>query len=90
MNDDDSVVIEFPRRGFIHPNLATYWRRFGRGSFEKDYEDEILRIHHLACMFPTIDYGALTDVVQGKRTLTVLDDDDHFGVRISVRIDEEE
>ena len=89
MKDDDSLCIEFPRRGFIHPNLATMWGGFGRGSWDKDYEQTILKTHHLAVMFPTVDYSALMDIVEGHRTITGVDDDDHFGVRISARDEEE-
>ena len=96
MPKDEGLSINFGRHGFIHPNYATYWESIGRGHWTRDYEDKIAKLHHLAILFPCVDYIMLLDVVEGRRLLKVEADDDtddedaFYGIRISSVIDEEE
>jgi len=95
MPKDEGLSIHFGRHGFVHPNYATYWSGVGIGQWTKEYQDKIAKTHHLALMFPCVDYSMLLDVVEGRRLLRVDADDDSdedafYGIRISSVISEEE
>ena len=96
MPKNEGLRIHFGRHGFVHPNYATHWEGVSIGQWSKEYQNKIAKIHHLAIMFPCVDYAMLQDVVEGRRLLKVeaddnSDDEDAFyGIRISSVISEEE
>ena len=98
--NEEGLSISFPRHGFIHPNYATHYKHIGHGHWVKDYEQKVIQAHHLATLFPCVDYNALLDVVEGRRLLKVEANDEttdtpdeegeFYGIRISSVVDEEE
>lgn len=87
MKKNEPLKIKFPKNGFCHPNYATYYEYMAVDHYVKDYTKQIIKTHHLAVLFPTIDYNELFKVVNGENTLEAVDDDDFYGVIISANDD---
>lgn len=78
-----SERISFSRDGMIHPNYATYWENTSINNWVEEYTLKIVRAHHIAILFPTLDYRTVMAIVSGTKVLTAIDTEEFYGVEIS-------
>tara|TARA_R100000734_G_scaffold19016_1_gene17520 strand:+ start:1042 stop:1320 length:279 start_codon:yes stop_codon:yes gene_type:complete len=86
--DTKQIRINFNREDMIHPRFATF-THLPLNSV-KEYQEKILKTSHLAGLFPNLNYWILFDVIDGKRTIKYIDDEDNYCVIISELIGDEE
>lgn len=79
---DKNILITFDRKGMIDPNYATLWESTGVNTFVEEYVDKVMKAHHLALLFPTLDYRVIQGVVSGVHKLVAHHTDDFYGVEI--------
>lgn len=79
----ETIRIEFGREDFIHPNVATHWKYMRNGHYVETYMDDVVRAHHLASLFPTVDYRTIMAIVKGSVKLEAVDNEEFYGVIIS-------
>jgi hypothetical protein len=82
------IRIDFNRKDMIHPRFATFIDL--PLNSVKEYQEKVLKTSHLAGLFPTINYWILFDVIEGKRTIDYIDDEDNYCVIISELIGDEQ
>ena len=82
----EGLTINFPREGMIHPRYATYLNM--PLSMVDEYQEKILKTSHLAGLFPDVNYWLLFDVVEGRREISYIDNDEQYCVVISERAEE--
>ena len=81
---EKNILITFDRKGMIDPNFATHWEWQHRNSKVEEYVDKVMKAHHLALLFPTLDYRVIQGVVSGVHELVSHDTEDFYGVEIKL------
>ena len=79
---DKNILITFDRDSMIDPNYATYWKWEHRNSKVDEYVDKVMKAHHLALLFPTLDYRVIQGVVSGVHELVARHTDEFYGIEI--------
>lgn len=82
---EKNILISFDRDSMIHPNYATHWKWEHKDSKVDEYVDKVMKAHHLALLFPTLDYRVIQGIVSGVHELVVRDTDGFYGIEIILK-----
>jgi len=81
---DKNILITFDREGMIDPKYATFWKWEHKNSRVDEYVDKVMKMHHLALLFPTLDYRVIQGIVSGVHELVVRETEEFYGVEIKL------
>ena len=81
---EKNILITFDRKSMIDPNYATFWKWESRNTKVEEYVDKVMKAHHLALLFPTLDYRVIQGIVSGVHELVAHHTEDFYGVEIKL------